>query len=64
MTKLFQEFEVEGKFIGPGHPCFVIAEVGVNHNGDINTALSMIDAIADCWSGTVLNFRHLKRTSL
>lgn len=24
-------------------PCFVIAEAGVNHNGDLDTALSMID---------------------
>ena len=38
--------------IGDGHPCFVIAEIGNNHNGDINTALRLIDAAhaagADC----------------
>ena len=33
--------------MGPGHPCLLIAEVGVNHNGDTATALAMIDAIAD-----------------
>ncbi len=32
--------------VGPGHPCFLIAEAGVNHNGDINLALELIDAAA------------------
>lgn len=31
------------KIIGTG-PCFIIAEAGVNHNGDINLAHSLIDA--------------------
>ena len=38
--------------IGDAHPCFVIAEIGNNHNGDINIALQLIDAAhaagADC----------------
>ena len=38
--------------IGDEHPCFVIAEIGNNHNGDINIALQLIDAAhaagADC----------------
>ncbi|OJX68182.1 N-acetylneuraminate synthase [Magnetospirillum sp. 64-120] len=33
--------------IGPGHPCFVIAEAGVNHNGDMDMALRLIDIAAD-----------------
>ena len=32
--------------IGPGRPCFVIAEAGVNHNGDLARALAMVDAAA------------------
>ena len=32
---------------GQGHPCFVIAEIGINHNGDIKTALKLIDAAVD-----------------
>jgi N-acetylneuraminate synthase len=36
-----------GKFqIGPGNPCFIIAEAGVNHNGDINLAHQLIDFAA------------------
>ncbi|MEO5335321.1 MAG: N-acetylneuraminate synthase family protein [Magnetospirillum sp. WYHS-4] len=38
---------LESKAVGPGQPCFVIAEVGVNHNGDMDLALRMIDAAAD-----------------
>ena len=25
-------------------PCYIIAEIGVNHNGDVNLAHRMIDA--------------------
>lgn len=33
--------------IGPGHPCYVIAEVGINHNGEIDTAKKLIDVAAE-----------------
>lgn len=39
--------------IGPGHPCFVIAEVGVNHNGDLEMARRLIDAAADARANAV-----------
>jgi N-acetylneuraminate synthase len=29
--------------VGPGNPCYVIAEVGINHNGDIDIAKKLID---------------------
>ena len=29
--------------VGDGHPCFIIAEIGINHNGDIETAKKLID---------------------
>lgn len=38
--------EIAGREVGPGQPCFVIAEAGVNHNGDVKTALKLIDAAA------------------
>ena len=34
---------IAGREIGPGHPCFVIAEAGVNHNGDVAMAHELID---------------------
>jgi N-acetylneuraminate synthase len=30
--------------VGDGHPTFVIAEIGINHNGDLGIAKQMIDA--------------------
>jgi N,N'-diacetyllegionaminate synthase len=35
------------RFIGPGQPCFVAAEIGINHNGDLDLARMLIDAAAD-----------------
>ena len=29
--------------IGEGHPCFIVAEIGINHNGDIDVAKRLID---------------------
>jgi len=36
--------EIAGRKIGPGHPCFIIAEAGVNHNGDVALAKRLVDA--------------------
>jgi len=35
--------KVGDKIIGDGHPCFVIAEIGINHNGSVDLAKKMID---------------------
>ena len=34
--------EIKGREIGTGHPVYIIAEVGINHNGDINQAIELI----------------------
>jgi len=39
--------------IGPGHPCFILAEAGVNHNGDVDLALKLVDAAADAGADAV-----------
>lgn len=38
--------EIAGRPIGPGHPCYIIAEAGSNHNRDLDTALKLVDAAA------------------
>lgn len=38
--------KVGTKLIGPGCPCFVIAEIGINHNGDMAVCKKLIDAAA------------------
>lgn len=45
--------EIAGRRIGLGRPCFVIAEAGVNHNGDLCRALEMIDVAADAGADAV-----------
>lgn len=37
------EIEISGRKIGPAHKPFVIAEIGINHGGDINKACRMVD---------------------
>jgi N-acetylneuraminate synthase/N,N'-diacetyllegionaminate synthase len=41
-----RSIEVAGRKIGPGYPCFVIAEAGVNHNGSLEMAKRLVDAAA------------------
>lgn len=38
------------KLVGGGHPCYIVAEIGINHNGNVETAKRLIDAavLAGC----------------
>ncbi len=38
--------QIGSQLVGAGEPCFVIAEIGINHNGDLNVAKKLIDAAA------------------
>jgi N-acetylneuraminate synthase len=44
---------IDGFQVGRGHPCFVIAEAGVNHNGEMDLALRLVDAAADSGANAV-----------
>lgn len=35
--------KIGNKFIGDNYPCFIVAEIGINHNGSIELAKKMID---------------------
>ena len=39
-----REIKIGNRLVGDGHPAYVIAEIGINHNGDIEIAKKMIDA--------------------
>lgn len=42
--------QIGDRLVGPGQPAFIIAEIGINHNGDLAIAEKLIDAavLAGC----------------
>ncbi|MGH7579763.1 MAG: N-acetylneuraminate synthase, partial [Gemmatimonadales bacterium] len=46
-------FSLGAHTIGRGHSCFVIAEAGVNHNGDAGLAHRLVDVAADAGADAV-----------
>jgi len=53
------EVKIGNIMVGDGHPCFVIAEIGINHNGDIDLAKRLIDIAAQAGCSAV---KFQKRT--
>lgn len=41
-----REIKIGNRMVGDGHPAFIIAEIGINHNGDLEIAKQMISAAA------------------
>jgi N-acetylneuraminate synthase len=39
-----REIRIGNRMVGDGHPVYIVAEIGINHNGDVNMAKEMIDA--------------------
>jgi N-acetylneuraminate synthase len=37
------EIKIGSTLVGDGHPCFIIAEIGINHNGNVDIAKQLID---------------------
>lgn len=44
---------IAGRPVGTEHPCFIIAEAGVNHNGCIDRALQLVDVAAEAGADAV-----------
>lgn len=44
---------IANREIGPTHPCYVIAEAGVNHNGDVALAHKLVDVASDAGADAV-----------
>jgi N-acetylneuraminate synthase len=36
--------KIGNRYVGDGEPCFIVAEVGINHNGDLSIAKKLIEA--------------------
>ncbi len=37
-----REVKIGNRMIGDGYPCYIVAEIGINHNGDLDIAKDMI----------------------
>lgn len=55
--------KIANRKIGNHEPCFIIAEAGVNHNGDVNLAKKLIDAAKDAGADAV-KFQTFKAEAL
>jgi len=42
-----REIKIDNRMVGDGHPAFIVAEIGINHNGDLNIAKELIRAAKD-----------------
>ena len=54
-----QSMRIGGREVGEGHPPFVIAEVGINHNGDVNLARQMVHAAKEAGAHCIKFQTHL-----
>lgn len=56
------EIRIGDRPIGPDHPCFVIAEAGVNHNGSLEMAIRLVEVAAEAGADAVkFQKRELKK---
>lgn len=39
-----REIRIGDRLVGDGHPTYIVAEIGINHNGDLEIAKRLIDA--------------------
>lgn len=44
-----REVKIGGRLVGDGHPTYIIGEIGINHNGDLEIAKQLIDLAS--WAG-------------
>ncbi len=56
------ELKIGDRLVGDGHPAYIIAEIGVNHNGILDYAIQLIDAAVNAGADVVkFQKRNLKR---
>src|SRR3989338_574418 len=58
-----EALRIDGKLIGPEHPPYFIAEIGSNHNGDMDLARKLIDAVVETGADAV-KFQSWSKKSL
>jgi len=54
-----KQIEISGRPVGENYPAYVIVEIGINHNGDLETAKRLMEVAADAGADAV---KFQKRT--
>jgi N-acetylneuraminate synthase len=54
-----RELKLGDRWVGDGHPTYIIAEIGINHNGEVDIAKQLIDAAVEAGCDAV---KFQKRT--
>ncbi len=57
--KYTAEFQISGRWIGDNHPPLVIAEIGINHEGSLELAITMADAAIDAGAEIIKHQTHI-----
>jgi N-acetylneuraminate synthase len=53
------EFKIADRWIGDNHPPVVIAEIGINHEGSLETAIEMAEAAIDAGAEIIKHQTHI-----
>lgn len=53
------EFRIGNRLIGDDHPPVVIAEIGINHEGSLDTAIEMVDAAVNAGAEIIKHQTHV-----
>lgn len=54
-----REFSIGNRKVGPNYPPLVIAEIGINHEGSLETAKQMVDAAARAGAEVIKHQTHI-----
>lgn len=53
LQKFLNDIKIADHVIGIKHPCLIIAEAGVNHNGSVRLVCRLVDAAAKAGANAV-----------
>jgi len=59
MTEDSAVMTIGDREVGRGRPCFIIAEAGINHNGDVKIAAELVEAAAEAGADAIKFQTHL-----
>src|SRR5258705_2327016 len=58
-----EKLSIAGRMIGAGEPPYIVAEIGANHNGDLQLCRRLVDAGKD-WGVDAVKFQSWSKSSL